>query len=147
VHVAIIMDGNLAWAERDGLSAKVAHVAAIGAIHAAIEVAARAQVTTLTLYALSAADWEPDFAQRLTPLLRRHLLAEGSRMQVRLVCDYAREQSLEPVDLLFRTGSAGNFSNYLLWETAAACLVSMRLPWPDFDAALFKRALDRLSTE
>jgi undecaprenyl pyrophosphate synthase len=141
------MDGNLAWAARDGLSAKVAHVAATDAIHAAIEVAAREDVTTLTLYALSAGDWDPDFAARLAPLLRRHLLAEGSRMRVRLVCDYAREGSVEPVDLLIRTGCAGSFSNYLLWETSQAHVVSMRLPWPDFDAALFQRAVQNLSTE
>ena len=173
MHVAIIMDGNLAWAAQGGLTEKAAHVAATKAIHVAVEVAARADVTTLTLYALSAGDWEPAFAEKISPLLRRYLLAEGSRMQVRLVFDCSSHDALVraamsqdpgshpdpgefhlsleklqdstplpgPVDLLIRTGCAGNFSDFMLWETAHADVVSMRLMWPDFDAARFKQAL------
>jgi undecaprenyl diphosphate synthase len=173
VHVAIIMDGNLAWAAQGGLTEKAAHVAATRAIREAVEVAARADVTTLTLYALSAGDWEPGFAEKISPLLRRYLLSEGSRMSVRLIFDCSSHdalvrsamsqdpgsrpdpgefrRSLEqlqdstplpgPVDLLIRTGCAGNFSDFMLWETAHADVVSMRLPWPDFDAALFEQAL------
>lgn len=172
------MDGNLAWAERDGLSLEIAQVAATGAIHAAVEVAARADVTTLTLYALSTDDWQPDFAVSLSPLLRRFLLAKGSRMYVRLLADCSShdflvrtamsrqpgpdldaadfyrqlgklEESLPdagPVDLLIRTGSGSNFSDFMLWETAHAKVVSMRLLWPDFDAALFNRTLSNLNT-
>jgi undecaprenyl pyrophosphate synthase len=167
------MDGNLAWASQGGLTAKASHVAATRAIHAAVEVAARADVTTLTLYALSAGDWEPAFAEKIAPLLRRYLLAEGSRMHVRLVFDCSAHDALvraamspepgsrldpeefyrslekledctplpSPVDLLIRTGGTGNFSDYMLWETAHAEVVSMRLLWPDFDEVQFKRML------
>jgi undecaprenyl diphosphate synthase len=173
VHVAIIMDGNLAWAAQSGLTAKAAQVAAEKAIREAVEVAARADVATLTLYALSPADWEPAFAEKISPLLRRYLLAEGSRMHVRLIFDCSSRDSLvraamsqdsasrldpdefhrllqelqdstplpSPVDLLIRTGCGRNFSEFMLWETAHAEVVSMRLLWPDFDEAQFKQTL------
>ena len=173
MHVAIIMDGNLAWAAQHGLPAKTAITAAAESIQAAVEAAAHSDVTTLTLYALSAEDWEPDFAAQITPQLRRYLLAQGSRMRLRMIFDCASHDSLvraamcadpcarlEPeefyhslakletctpsagaVDLLIRTGGAGILSDFMLWETAHADLVSMHLYWPDFDEALFSQAL------
>lgn len=173
MHVAIIMDGNLAWAEQHGLPAKTAHTAAAESIQAAVEVAAHADVTTLTLYALSAEDWEPSFAAQITPRLRRYLLAQGSPMRLRMIFDFESHDSLvraaicaDPharlgpeefyrclaklethaasagaVDLLIRTGSTGILSDFVLWETAHADLVSLRVYWPDFDAALLSQAL------
>jgi undecaprenyl diphosphate synthase len=173
VHVAIIMDGNLAWAAQHGLPAKAAHTAAARSIHAAVEMAAHADVTTLTLYALSPEDWEPAFAAQITPLLRRYLIAAGSRMHLRVIFDCLLHDSLvraamcpdpaarlDPeefyreltkleaytpsagaVDLLIRTGYGRNLSDFMLWETAHADLVSMRFHWPDFDEALFNQAL------
>ena len=173
MHVAIIMDGNRAWAAQHGLPVKTAHAAAAESIQAAVEVAAHADVTTLTLYALSAEDWEPAFAAQITPPLRRYLLAQGSRMRLRMIFDFASHDSLvraaisadpcarlDPeeflhslakletdtpsagaVDLLIRTGSTGILSDFVLWETAHADLVSMRVYWPDFDEALLSQAL------
>jgi undecaprenyl diphosphate synthase len=46
------------------------------------------------------------------------------------------------VDLLIRTGGERRLSDFLLWECAYAELLFVDCPWPDFDAAAFRRALD-----
>ncbi len=57
MHVAIIMDGNGRWAKRRGLPRTAGHVEGAKAVRCAVEVAARAGVDTLTVYAFSAANW------------------------------------------------------------------------------------------
>jgi undecaprenyl diphosphate synthase len=57
MHVAIIMDGNGRWAKRRGLPRTAGHVEGAKAVRSAVEVAARAGVDTLTIYAFSAANW------------------------------------------------------------------------------------------
>src|SRR5271169_692420 len=57
MHVAIIMDGNGRWAKRRGLPRTAGHVEGAKAVRSAVEVAARAGIDTLTLYAFSAANW------------------------------------------------------------------------------------------
>src|SRR5208282_3466692 len=57
MHVAIIMDGNGRWAKRRGLPRTAGHVEGAKAVRSAVEVAARAGVDTLTVYAFSAANW------------------------------------------------------------------------------------------
>jgi undecaprenyl diphosphate synthase len=49
------------------------------------------------------------------------------------------------VDLLIRTGGEERISNFLLWQSAYAEFVFLQEFWPDFDAALFTRALDEFS--
>ena len=56
-HVAIIMDGNGRWATARGLPRSAGHVEGARAARAAVELAVRSQVDTLTLYAFSAANW------------------------------------------------------------------------------------------
>ncbi len=45
-------------------------------------------------------------------------------------------------DLLIRTGGEQRISNFLLWQCAYAEFVFVPEFWPDFDAAIFRRALD-----
>ena len=57
MHVAIIMDGNGRWATQRGLPRAAGHAEGAKAVRGAVEVAARAGVDTLTMYAFSAANW------------------------------------------------------------------------------------------
>jgi undecaprenyl diphosphate synthase len=57
MHVAIIMDGNGRWATERGLPRSAGHVEGARTVRNVVEVAARSQVDTLTLYAFSAANW------------------------------------------------------------------------------------------
>ncbi len=62
----------------------------------------------------------------------------------------AMERALETagmpdVDLLIRTGGEERISNFLLWQCAYAEFVFLDEFWPDFDAALFGRALAEFS--
>ena len=45
------------------------------------------------------------------------------------------------VDLLIRTGGEQRISNFLLWQCAYAEFVFLPTFWPDFDAAVFARAI------
>ncbi len=57
MHVAIIMDGNGRWATQRGLPRAAGHAEGAKAVRSVVEVAARAGVDTLTMYAFSAANW------------------------------------------------------------------------------------------
>ncbi len=48
---------------------------------------------------------------------------------------------MPPVDLLIRTGGEERISNFLLWQCAYAEFIFLRQYWPDFDAALFEKAV------
>ena len=81
MHVAIIMDGNGRWAARRHLPRSVGHRAGAKAVDAIVTTAARQQVSTLTLYAFSAANWNrptPEVSA-LFQLLRRYLLTQTQR--------------------------------------------------------------------
>lgn len=45
-------------------------------------------------------------------------------------------------DLLIRTGGEQRLSNYLLWQCAYTEFVFLPEYWPEFDAAMFRRAID-----
>ncbi len=89
MHVAIIMDGSGRWAARRGLPRTAGHVQGAKAVGRIVEAAARAEVTTLTLYAFSSDNWgrPPAEVSALLKLLRRYLMSETRRCienQVRL---------------------------------------------------------------
>ena len=44
-------------------------------------------------------------------------------------------------DLLIRTGGEERLSNFLLWQTAYAEMITLPTLWPDFTAADLDRAL------
>jgi undecaprenyl diphosphate synthase len=77
-HLAVIMDGNGRWAERQHLPRVAGHRAGVKAARDVIETCARLKVPCLTLYAFSLENWrrpqaEVDFLMRL---LREYLKRE-----------------------------------------------------------------------
>jgi len=50
---------------------------------------------------------------------------------------------LPELDLLIRTSGEIRLSNFLLWQAAYAELMFLDTLWPDFDARVFAKALDR----
>ncbi len=89
LHVAIIMDGNGRWARRRGLPRTAGHRAGGKAVRRAVEAAPEIGITTLTLYAFSADNWQRPAAEvgALMQLFERHLRDETPRLhdnQVRL---------------------------------------------------------------
>ena len=56
-HVAIIMDGNGRWAERQGLPRKAGHQRGVSNIGRVVELLARRGVRVVTLYAFSTENW------------------------------------------------------------------------------------------
>ena len=87
MHIAVIMDGNGRWAARRHLPRSAGHRAGARAVNAVVEAAVRHKVTTLTLYAFSAANWSRPAAEvtALFALLRRHLLTQTQRCLQRSV--------------------------------------------------------------
>lgn len=80
IHVAIISDGNGRWAASKGLPRSAGHRAGAETAREIIEVAPRLGIHTLTLFALSSANWQrptPEIAGILR-LLHEYLLTETS---------------------------------------------------------------------
>ena len=78
LHVAIISDGNGRWATSKGLPRSAGHRAGAETARRIIEAAPRLGIQTLTLFALSAANWKrPDVeVQGILRLLHEYLLTE-----------------------------------------------------------------------
>ena len=57
-HIAIIMDGNGRWARRRHLPRIAGHRAGVAAVRSTVETAARIGISSLTLYAFSAENWQ-----------------------------------------------------------------------------------------
>ena len=77
-HIAIIMDGNGRWAERQGLRRIVGHKEGIHSVREITTECARMGVASLTLYAFSHENWKrpaPEI-RYLMSLLRRFLVDE-----------------------------------------------------------------------
>ena len=91
LHVAIITDGNGRWATSRGLPRSAGHRAGAEAARAVIEAAPRLGIHTLTLFALSSANWKRP-AHEVNAILRllheyllaetQHCLEEGVRLSV-----------------------------------------------------------------
>ena len=81
MHIAIIMDGNGRWAQRQRLPRTAGHRAGADAVNEVVEAAARRRIGTLTLYAFSAANWQRPTAEvsGLFALFKRHLQTQTSR--------------------------------------------------------------------
>jgi len=78
LHVAIIADGNGRWATTRGLPRSAGHRAGAEAARRVIEAAPRFGIYTLTLFALSSANWKRPAAevQAILWLLHEYLLTE-----------------------------------------------------------------------
>lgn len=81
MHVAIIMDGNGRWATQRGLPRTRGHVEGAKAVRTTVEVAARAGIDVLTLYAFSSANWArpPGEIAALMRLFGQYLFTETRR--------------------------------------------------------------------
>jgi undecaprenyl diphosphate synthase len=81
MHVAIIMDGNGRWAMERGLPRTAGHIEGAKAVRTVVEVAARADVETLTLYAFSSANWSRPATETaaLMRLFGQYLFTETRR--------------------------------------------------------------------
>jgi len=80
LHVAIISDGNGRWATSRGLPRSAGHRAGAEAAHRVIEAAPKLGIHTLTLFALSSANWKRPAAEvsAILRLLHEYLLTETS---------------------------------------------------------------------
>src|SRR5215467_5811564 len=78
LHVAIITDGNGRWATSRGLPRSAGHRAGAEASRAVIEAAPKLGIHTLTLFALSSANWKRPAAEvnGILRLLHEYLLTE-----------------------------------------------------------------------
>src|SRR6267154_5501939 len=81
LHVAIISDGNGRWALSRGLPRSAGHRAGAQTARRIIAAAPRLGITTLTLFALSSANWKrpPAEVNAILRLLHEYLLTETSR--------------------------------------------------------------------
>jgi undecaprenyl diphosphate synthase len=80
LHVAIISDGNGRWATSRGLPRSAGHRAGAQAARAVIKAAAGLGIHTLTLFALSSANWQRPAAEvtGILRILHEYLLTETS---------------------------------------------------------------------
>jgi undecaprenyl diphosphate synthase len=81
LHVAIISDGNGRWAASRGLPRSAGHRAGAEAARKIIEAAPRLGIHTLTLFALSSANWKRPAGEvnAILRLLHEYLMAETSQ--------------------------------------------------------------------
>ncbi len=77
-HIAVIMDGNGRWAERQGLRRIFGHREGVASVREITTECARMDVKSLTLYSFSVENWKRPAAEirYLMRLLRRFLIAE-----------------------------------------------------------------------
>ena len=77
-HVAIIMDGNGRWAQRQGLQRIEGHRQGVTTVRNIVEAAARLKLVQLTLYCLSSENWKrpPEELDFLMHLLEQYLIEE-----------------------------------------------------------------------
>src|SRR6266852_6114098 len=80
LHVAIISDGNGRWGVARGLPRTAGHRAGAETVRRIVEAAPRLGIGTLTLFALSSANWKrpPAEVNSILRLLHEYLLAETS---------------------------------------------------------------------
>jgi len=155
LHVAIIMDGNGRWAMKRLRPRRAGHVAGAAAVRRTVESAASLGITTLTLYAFSADNWQRPRAEvdHLMQLFRSHLRSEshhcrknGVRISVigrrdRLPIGLTRV--MESAESITRSGTrlhlriAIDYSaRYALMAAAAEVSLSRRPSRVEFSAAL-----------
>ncbi|MCY2938908.1 MAG: isoprenyl transferase [Planctomycetota bacterium] len=77
-HVAIIMDGNGRWAQRQGLRRVEGHARGVRSVRDTVEECCRLGLSQLTLYCLSSENWKrpPDELDFLMALLSQYLVQE-----------------------------------------------------------------------
>ena len=116
-HVAVIMDGNGRWAERQGKPRIAGHQAGMKAVREVIETTADLGIPYLTLYAFSQENWKrpPTEIEALMGLLRRYIRSERKNLiekgiRVRAIGDIERlgHGSREDLDELIADTAAND---------------------------------------
>ncbi len=79
-HVALIMDGNNRWAKRRNLPGNEGHRAGEQALRNVVELAAKAGIEILTVFAFSSENWRRP-AQEVAALMQLFLMALTVRVQ------------------------------------------------------------------
>ena len=81
-HIAVIMDGNGRWAERQGLPRIEGHRHGVAVVRRTTEEAARLKLGQLTLYCLSSENWKRPEAELdfLMHLLEQYMIEERSTL-------------------------------------------------------------------
>src|SRR4051812_41789849 len=79
-HIAVIMDGNGRWAQRQGLPRIEGHRRGVASVRRATEECARLDIEQLTLYCLSSENWKrpPRELEFLMHLLEQYMIEERS---------------------------------------------------------------------
>ena len=99
-HIAVIMDGNGRWAERQGLPRIEGHRRGVASVRRTVEESARLGIQQLTLYCFSSENWKrpkPEF-EFLMHLLEQYMVEERAsilRQGIRL-CVIGRREGLPP---------------------------------------------------
>jgi len=91
-HIAVIMDGNGRWAQRQGLPRIEGHRQGVESVRRITEECARLKIEQLTLYCLSSENWKRPQAELdfLMHLLEQYMIEErntimGNDIQVRVI--------------------------------------------------------------
>jgi undecaprenyl diphosphate synthase len=117
MHIAIIMDGNGRWATQRGLPRTAGHIEGAKAVRATVEMAARADVNILTLYAFSSSNWArpPAEIAALMHLFGQYLFTETRRcveqsIRVNVIGrrDRLSENLLRSIEQSERSSAAGS---------------------------------------
>jgi len=117
MHIAIIMDGNGRWATQRGLPRTAGHIEGAKVVRATVEMAARADVNILTLYAFSSANWArpPAEIAALMRLFGQYLFTETRRcveqsIRVNVIGrrDRLSENLLRAIEQSERSSAAGS---------------------------------------
>jgi undecaprenyl diphosphate synthase len=123
-HIAIIMDGNGRWAERQNLPRVAGHQRGVDSVRRTTEEAARLKIEQLTLYCLSSENWKrpPTEINFLMHLLEQYMIEERAtimenNVRVRMLGrrDEIPEQVLTELDKTVELSS----SNTGLWLNLA----------------------------
>jgi undecaprenyl diphosphate synthase len=154
MHAAIIMDGNGRWAAARGRPRAMGHAAGVTALRRIAEAAPLHGITTLTVYAFSADNWNRPRSEvaALMTLLRRSLATEVDRCvrnDVRLSIVGRRDRLPNPLVRAIESGEEATASGGRLWlrvavdysardsmARAAACWSQSRPPTRDEFTAL-----------
>ncbi len=123
-HIAIIMDGNGRWAERQNLPRIAGHERGVASVRRTTEECARLKIEQLTLYCLSSENWKRPQTEInfLMHLLEQYMIEErttimGNNVRVRMLGrrDDIPEQVLRELDKTVEISSA----NTGLWLNLA----------------------------
>jgi undecaprenyl diphosphate synthase len=123
-HIAIIMDGNGRWAERQNLPRIAGHERGVDSVRRTTEEAARLKIEQLTLYCLSSENWKRPQTEInfLMHLLEQYMIQErgtimDNNVRVRMIGrrDDIPDQVLRELDKTVETSS----TNSGLWLNLA----------------------------